>query len=133
MPRGGKRQGTPGVGYSNRTDLQASPNMAVNTAATGGMTAPAPEAPPQPDPSAPTDPQMAPRSPDDSPMLTDPTHRPDEPITAGLSLGAGPGPVDPRVEETKTLKKWLPLLGMYIDNPDTPDSVRAIFRYIKAS
>jgi hypothetical protein len=30
--------------------------------------------------------------PEDTPMLTDPTARPDEPITAGLPVGAGPGP-----------------------------------------
>jgi len=30
--------------------------------------------------------------PEDTPMLLDPTQRPDEPITAGLPVGAGPGP-----------------------------------------
>ena len=30
--------------------------------------------------------------PDDTPMLTDPTALPDEPITAGLPYGPGPGP-----------------------------------------
>lgn len=126
MPRGGKRQGTPGKGYSNRTDLAQAPDMAQNTAATGGQET----APPPMD--APQGPPM--RTPEDSPMLTDPTQRPDEPITAGLPIGAGVGPgPDPRLSETRNLKKYLPLLGMYIDNANTPDSVRSLFRYIKSS
>lgn len=31
-------------------------------------------------------------SPDEVPNLSDPTARPDEPLTAGLPMGAGPGP-----------------------------------------
>jgi hypothetical protein len=33
--------------------------------------------------------------PDDVPNLTDPTRRPDEPPTAGLPFGPGPGPRGP--------------------------------------
>lgn len=122
MPRGGKREGTPGKGYSNRTDLGMNYDQSENTAATGGMTAPAVAA----GPPAPT--------PEDSPNLTDPTMRPDEPITAGLPIGAGPGPrPDPRLQETQQLKKYLPLIGLYLDQPDTPDSVRLLFRYIRGA
>lgn len=90
MPRGGKRQGTPGRGYSNRTDLTSSPNMEMNTAATGGMVAPVtsppvaqlgqPEALPMPAVGA-----------DEVPNLSDPTMRPDEDVMAGVSMGRGPG------------------------------------------
>ena len=121
MPRrkqGGARQGTPGVGYSNRTDLMSNYDMAENTAAAGGIepvTTPA-------------------QSPDDTPGLSDPTQFPDEPITAGLPIGAGDGPMrDTRREDTKQLRKYLPLLETYIDRPDVPDSVRALFRYIRSA
>lgn len=129
MPRGGRRNGTPGKGYSNRTDLTSAPDMTQNTAATGGMTAPPPQQ------------QMAPvipmRTPDDSPMLTDPTQRPDEPITAGLSTGPGPGPevlgLDPRPMETVQMKKWMPILKPIIDEPDTPESVKMLYRYMRGA
>ncbi len=89
MPRGGKRQGTPGKGYSNRTDLTSTPDMSMNTAATGGIAAPA-SAPQQPAPQ-----RMLP-SPaigaDEVPNLSDPSMRPGEPVTAGLSIGLGAGP-----------------------------------------
>jgi len=118
MPRGGKRQGTPGKGYSNRTDLIQNYDQQAGSPATGGMDMPA--APMQ--------------TPDDSPNLTDPTQFPDEPITAGLRSGPGAGPTrDTRMEETQQLQRFLPLIGLYLDNPDTPDSVRSLFRYIKGA
>lgn len=125
MPRkrGGARQGTPGKGYSNRTDMLSNYDQAENTAATGGMTAPAA-------------PVMAPppQTPDDTPGLSDPTMYPDEPITAGLPIGAGPGPArDTRQQETQQLKRYLPLIELYVDRPETPDSVRALFRYIRGA
>lgn len=88
MPRGGSRQGTPGKAYSNRTDLALNPasQTASATAASGGVTAPAP---------VPTLGQQAPApmvTPDQVPRLDDPTARPGEPVTAGLPMGAGPGP-----------------------------------------
>lgn len=86
MPRGGKRQGTPGKGYSNRTDLAVDPNMGQNTAASGGMTAPAQAA---------AIPQARfvppPVGADQVPNIGDPTDM-QEPITAGLPMGPGPGP-----------------------------------------
>jgi len=67
-------------------------------------------------------------------MLTDPTQFPDEPVTAGLPMGPGPGPTrDTRYEETKQLKRYLPVLSMYLDNPETPNSVRSLYRYIRGS
>lgn len=122
MPRGGKRKGTPGKGYSNRTDLQMDYNNQTESAAAGGMT---------PQPSA----QRAPMYPEDTPMLTDPTQRPDEPIASGLPVGPGRGPegMDPRLEETRKLKRWLPVIEPLLDQDDTPMSVRALVRYIKGA
>lgn len=129
MPRGrgGSRQGTPGKGYSNRTDLTNKYDNAKDTAGAGGMTAPASAAPAQ-----------LPAYPEDTPMLTDPTQRPNEPVTDGLPVGAGRGPealtnIDPRVTETQQLKRWMPLLDPLSDNPEVPESVKILIRYIRAS
>ena len=122
MPRGGSRQGTPGKGYSNRTDLQSKPDMEKNTAATGGM-----EPPPQPSGA----------SPEDTPMLTDPTNRPGEPITQGLANGPGAGPealsgFDPRQQETQIVAaKWGGIISHIANQPDAPDSVRILSNYLR--
>lgn len=118
MPRGGRRKGTPGKGYSNRTDMMVdyAPDE-TGGAAAGGMEAGPPAV-----------------TPEDSPMLFDDTANPQEPVTAGLPIGAGPGPQrDTRLQETANLKKYLPLIGLYLDQPDTPDSVRVLFRYIRGA
>jgi hypothetical protein len=125
MPRGGKRQGTPGKAYSNRTDMGMNYDMEAGTPASGGIEAPA-QAPPISGP-----------SPDDLPSITTPTQRPGEPITAGLSLGAGPGRealtgFDPRAQETAMLaQRWGPMMNILANDPETPDSVRMLARYIK--
>ena len=130
MPRGGRRQGTPGKAYSNRTDLSTGmkpvPSGGVDTTAAGGMTgsAPTPQGPPP----------MPLPAPEDSPMLFDETARPDEPVTAGLPIGPGPGPSrDTRAADTKKVQKYLPLIALYLDRPDTPDSVRHLYRYIRGA
>lgn len=122
MPRGGKRQGTPGKGYANRTDMGMSYDMASSqTAATGGMRAPAPPA--------------IDTYPEDTPMLLDPSARPSEPVTSGVATGPGPGPeaLDPRMAETTNLKRFLPLIEPFLSQPDTPESVVALVKYIKGS
>lgn len=130
MPRGGKRQGTPGKGYTNRTDLGMKYDMASGESpATGGLKPPS-------DTVSGTPP--LPVYPEDTPMLLDPTQRPDEPLTAGLPMGAGPGTealtqYDPRVLETQALKKWLPLLQPMVNDPETPDSVRSLIQYIRGA
>lgn len=129
MPRsrGGKRQGTPGKGYSNRTDMGMSYDMAAGSPATGGQKAPADAAPLQ-----------LPISPDQLPNITTPTQRPQEPIADGLPVGPGRGPeslqnYDPRLNETQRLKKWLPLLEPLAQSPETPDSVRTLVNYIRSA
>lgn len=124
MPRGrgGARQGTPGKGYSNRTDLTSQYNQQQNTAASGGM-----QAPPMP-------PVTTGPLPDEIPSLSTPPINADAPITSGLNVGPGPGPSrDKRASETQELKRFLPLLELYLDQPETPDSVRMLFRYIRSS
>lgn len=83
MPSGGARTGSPGAAYPNRADLrtqavQVAPSTqygrgARDRAAQESLPLPAVPAPGQ-----------------NSPGL--PTQRPDEPVTAGLPFGPGPGP-----------------------------------------
>lgn len=122
MPRGGPRKGTPGKGYVNRVDLGVDYNNTAS-AASGGIK----PAPPKPPPNA--------AYPEDTPMMMDPTNRPNEPLTSGLDIGAGPNSSmsDPRVEETRALKQWLPLIEPLLDQPDIPNSVRSLVRYIRGS
>ena len=128
MPRGGKRQGVPGKGYGNRTDMLTNYDQGKDTAATGGMTAPPPEA------AAAEAPGIPGITPDDVPGIDAPTNYPGEPVTAGLMRGPGAGPQrDTRLEETKNLRQYLPLIELYLDNPDTPPSVMALFRYIRGA
>jgi hypothetical protein len=127
MPRGGRRRGTPGRAYSNRTDLGQNYQMEGGSPASGGMADLAA--------AAPTTPLV---TPDDTPGLTDPTQYPDQPIESGLPMGPGAGPEalmnrDPRAMETQALKKWLPLLNIIGDDPETPDSVRTLVRWIRSS
>lgn len=123
MPRGGKRQGTPGKAYTNRTDMGMDYNMQSEVSpASGGL-------------ETPSQMQRQMSYPEDTPMLLDPTQRPGEPITAGISTGPGPGPevLDPRVDETRQLKKYLPLIEPFLTQPGTPESVVALVKYIRGS
>lgn len=101
MPRGGRRSGTAGKAYPNRSDMRPGP-IAVAPSQTYGdgvaqaaaqQAIPVPTASPtHPPASAPGQappPQMAPPDPG---LLTQPTTRPNEPVTAGLPIGPGPGP-----------------------------------------
>jgi hypothetical protein len=114
VPRGGRRQGTPGAAYSNRTDLQAAPDMSKNTAATGGRTPP--PAPVQaPGPSGPL------VGADEVPNLSDPTMRPNENIMAGVNIGPGPGmealgPMPP--DPADPVRMVLQSLMLVAPNPD---------------
>jgi len=125
MPRGGARKGTPGKGYVNRTDMGTDYNMDKGSPADGGL---------QVQKSA--GPKTLPVYPEETPNLMDPTNRPNEPVTAGLNSGEGPGMeamtgYDPRPQEIRDLGRWLPLLNPLMDRVDTPDSVRLLIRYIK--
>lgn len=94
MPRGGRRTGTPGKSYPNRSDLTAQP---VRTApgqpyGQAGQQAAAQQQIPLPQTSSPVPAPNAPIVPPAPGMLTGPSLRPGEPVTAGLTVGAGPGP-----------------------------------------
>ena len=101
--RGGPRQGTPGVSYPNRSDMRQ-PKVPVQ-GYTGGAygsrvrqeeaqrAVPMAAPPPTPGQAAPVQAAVAAGPPPGGlGSLLDPTARPDEPLTAGLSTGPGPGP-----------------------------------------
>jgi len=106
--RGGRRSGTPGKGYSNRTDLlmDRAPQTGTQTAAAGGL----------PQPAAPV------ITPDMVPKLNDPTARPNEPVTAGLMSGPGAGPSGAFVPADPIVQK---VQAAYMKNP-TPELRRAL-------
>ena len=121
MPRakqGGKRQGTPGKAYSNRTDLMQNYDMSSGTGGGGPIQA-----------------EQTWTKPDDLPSLDTPTKYPDQPITSGLNVGPG-NPAQPAFDsnaERKQLQRYLPLLEPYLTQPDTPQSVKMLFRYIRGA
>ena len=98
MPRGGRRSGRPGQSYPNRLDLQSQPVRTAPSREYGQGVAQqrAQQAVPLPQatPTAPLPAGASPGSvpPPDPGMLAAPTARPGEPVTAGLPIGAGPGP-----------------------------------------
>ena len=108
MPRGGKRNGTPGASYANRTDLNAAPSPLPPTAApnqpygaAGAQLAGQAAVPMAPPPSAAASggppgmvPPTAPAGPPPGGLgpFGGMTNRPGEPVTHGLAVGPGAGP-----------------------------------------
>lgn len=100
-PRGGRRNGKQGKAYAQRTDLNANRGPLPVQAASGqaygvrGAQEAAQRAVPISAPPAPPQPTMAAVAPAPLPgELGDPlraTERPDEPLSAGLDWGPGPG------------------------------------------
>ena len=89
MARGGRRSGTPGQSYSNRTDLNQ-----VRAPAGPPQVAPPPQPGAVSQPAQPTAlgaPATAPPEPGTLGSLL-PTQRPGEPLTHGLPSGPGGGP-----------------------------------------
>lgn len=69
-----------------------------------------------------------------------PTQRPDEPVTAGNPLGAGPGPQAAGIEmrtmdeqDAQALKSQLPMLEYMANMPNSAPSLRAIVRRLKGN
>jgi hypothetical protein len=91
MPSGGARTGRPGGTYANRRDMRSGGDAQygdnVNKEAVQQATPGSPMS---------TTPTGIPGGvgPGDLVSLDAPSMRPDEPVTAGLPIGAGPGPAD---------------------------------------
>jgi hypothetical protein len=96
VARGGRRQGTPGQSYSNRSDLNANraPTgpTATPAAAPVSQSGPSPVALPTQTAAAPSAGPAMPVPPPGSLGTFNPTQRPGEPLTHGLASGPGAGP-----------------------------------------
>lgn len=92
MPRGGRREGTPGKAYSNRTDLTSAvaPSQHYGDRVAREAQQKALPLAQRPDLAALTMPPQG--MPTPSPGLFRESERPDEPVTSGLPLGPGAGP-----------------------------------------
>jgi len=72
--------------------------------------------------------------------LTAPTQRPDEPVTAGVDVGPGPGreilglknPVDNQLKDLSKLAKYMPLMMEYADSPQSSGTMKAFVRYLRS-
>jgi len=127
---GGKRQGTPGKAYSNRTDLAQDtmplPEAGTRTPASGGMGQSGEQMMTAAD-------QQRPIYADDFPNLKDPTTRPGVPTATGLPTGPqGSRPVDPRRADAQQVKQYLPMLEPLALDPMTPNSVKQFINFLKA-
>ena len=147
MPRGGRRSGKQGKPYPNRSDLRQAGQPLPKETATGQPYGAAKaqreamEAIPLrrsdvPVPQAGGAPVMGPGRP---PLpFNRPTERPDEPITAGLSTGAGVGPEALNLRSAKdadlsTLAPYLPTLELLASQPNATVATRNLIRRIRGS
>lgn len=69
-----------------------------------------------------------------------PTRRPDEPVTAGVDAGPGPGreilglktPADVQVEDLSRLAKYMPIMMTYADSPQSSGTMKAFVKYLRS-
>ena len=74
-------------------------------------------------------------APPEPPGLFDPTMRPDEPVTAGVNIGPGPGaPIqqDPQSQDAALLQKYLPSMRRAAGIQDAPAGFKAFVRYLES-
>jgi hypothetical protein len=150
--RGGRRSGTAGVKYPNRTDLQGAqlpPNAptglpygdrakliaAQRAVPMGQQPAPAPPtnmggAPPAPGAAAPP-PAAAPVP--GSLAFLGPTARPNEPVTAGIPRGPGPGPEVLTNNPQRANQSVANLLQQLAQAPGATTDVKALASYASAN
>ena len=66
-----------------------------------------------------------------------PTMFPNEPVTAGADVGAGPGmsslPTPASADNMNTLRAALPVLTKFADDPNVSDVTRRIIRYLRGA
>lgn len=148
--KGGRRVGTPGKAYPNRSDLrgpvpiQAAPNQGYGEA---GAQLAAQRAVPMAAPHAPAGvggpvPSPAPAGPAPGGLgdLLRPTERPGEPLTSGIAQGPGPGPealgpppgsaADP---DLLPMRNYLPTLELLANQPSSSVAVRNFVRRVRGA
>jgi hypothetical protein len=129
--RGGARTGVPGRAYTNRTDL-AQNRVAISTPSTGTYGEAADQR---------RSLQAVPAGVPKLPPLNRPTEFPNEPITAGMSRGPGPGPESlapiasagptPSQQELERMRGLVPALEVIASLPDTSPIFRAFVRDLR--
>lgn len=135
MPRGGKRNGAPGVAYPRRSDLNAVKPLPP-TAAPGqgygmaGQQLAAQAAVPMAPPASPQAAPAAGPAPSAGPVpgavpFDRGTERPGEPVTAGLPIGPGPGP-QPGFGGQPMPGNLAGLLGQMASAPGAPSEIQAL-------
>jgi hypothetical protein len=65
--------------------------------------------------------------------LFEPTQRPGEPVTAGLSVGPGRTPVDQPTGKYDMVNKYMSQLDTMAAQPDAPPVFKAFVNFIKAA
>ncbi len=149
--RGGKRTGSVGRNYANRSDLRQGPRKpstpqvapAGNQAAYGNAAAQLRSMQALPlAPASPSPPQVAPVNgtgaappliPPNLPPLNRPTERPDEPLTAGIDRGPGVGSEvmrDPNAN-TQLGPELIVSLELLASLPDASDATRNLVRRLR--
>ena len=142
MPRGGRRAGTPGMAYGNRTDLnqqRQTPIMRVGGQPYGAQAEQVraqKAVPAGPSPAvSPTTPGFAapPVTPTQVVPISAPTMRPNEPVTAGTDLGPGVGAPPPTLDNAETIRQWMPALERLASMPEASAQTRNFVRFLRAS
>lgn len=72
--------------------------------------------------------------------LNAPTRRPNEPVTAGVDIGPGPGrevlglksAADKQVEDLTAMAKYMPLLQAFADSPQSTGTTKAFIKYLRS-
>lgn len=72
--------------------------------------------------------------------LNAPSRRPQEPVTAGVDAGPGPGreilglksPIDSQVEDLSKLAKYMPLLIQFADSSQSSGTMKAFIKYLRS-
>lgn len=145
MPRGGRRAGSPGKAYGNRTDLNgpqpvadyAGPKVPYGTGAelsrsqqqmpVSGPQSPGPTEGPAPAPGG-GQPSMQVPEPGSWGNFTRDSEHPDRPITHGLSRGPGGGP---EVLGNTTGRPALTLIQQLANQPYASDEIRNLLNILQ--
>ena len=132
-------QGVSGPGkFAKRTDLQyQSPEYGAGVAMQQQMAGAPMASSPDVRGATPTDVRAAAAGANVTPLFA-PSERPQEPITSGIDMGAGPGSdalMMNQIEQSDSdiVAKYLPSLDAMAQAPDTPQSFRAFVRYLQGS
>jgi hypothetical protein len=72
--------------------------------------------------------------------LTAPTRRPNEPVTAGVDSGPGPGssilgmkkPADVTLEDLSKMSQYMPLMVRFADSPQSSGTMKAFVKYLRS-